>query len=106
MQITEGELDAVATASTQFDQYLLATYGKDDIARAQEKADRGDATFEEVLLKTMREMHTSSSSSRRHEAQMQADAKGSKRKKKKGKEAKKPEPESGSSSSSSSESSD
>lgn len=56
-QITEGELQAVADASSQFDHYLVATYGKDDMARAQDRADRGDATFEEVLLKKMREMH-------------------------------------------------
>lgn len=54
-QITVGELKAVAKASAEFDRYLEAVHGTDDIGRAERNVDRADDQFK-LMLKTMRAM--------------------------------------------------
>ena len=55
--LTTDHLDAVNLASKEFDKYLMATHGKDDMARASETGARGDDVFDE--------MYTSRSKSKR-----------------------------------------
>jgi hypothetical protein len=74
------------------------------MARAQERSDRGDATFEEVLLKTMRDMNKPPLVPRRRNEEIPVASK-SKTSNKKSKK-KDPEPAPVSSSSSDSDSSE